>query len=412
KTTLSYQDMVLFSEKTDKPVDDFDPSSFFLTDKNIRGIKLDGKIDYNASMIHPGISEQWNPELVLPVQAFGNVVKATRGETVKKEILGSGNATIINQTFKLKKKPLTYFAAPTAADDQGIKNSLRIYVDGIRWTEVSTFFNKTDQEEIYIVRQDDSGDSFATFGDGIRGRRLPSGTDNIVAEYRFGAEAAAAPAGSITQISKPVKDFSAINNPLPASGGEDAEPAEELRSSAPKSILTLGRIVSIQDIEAVAIRIGGVQAVQVDWRWHATKLSPLIHVWYIGDEGIQEAMNKRLRSLSDPSVIIEVEQAAEIPSTLKMDIQVDAKYIIEDVLKAVRIAFMNKHTGILTPENIGIGKPLFRSKIFSTALTVPGVRAVKSIFFNEEIFSAFAKTAGAGRYFDFEKGNLQLTPND
>jgi hypothetical protein len=46
--------------------------------------------------------------LETPVALLGNVVTATRGETLSNEILGSGNAQAPSQRFKLRKKPLSW----------------------------------------------------------------------------------------------------------------------------------------------------------------------------------------------------------------------------------------------------------------------------------------------------------------
>src|SRR5262249_44795193 len=154
-----------------------------------------GSIDFTsrALTIAPPLSQP----LAAPVQAYGNVVSATRGETVNAEVLGNGDASSINQTFKLKKSPLTYgpgVAAPIS--------SLRIYVDGLLWSEVASFYGVAPDAQVYIIRQDDNGDSWVTFGDGLRGSRLTTGSSNVIAYYRFGAGAASPPAGSIQQLAK------------------------------------------------------------------------------------------------------------------------------------------------------------------------------------------------------------------
>ena len=45
------------------------------------------------------------------VKIYANVAMATHGET-KREVLGSGDPAILQQSFKLKQKPLTYIKAP------------------------------------------------------------------------------------------------------------------------------------------------------------------------------------------------------------------------------------------------------------------------------------------------------------
>ena len=128
-------------------------------------------------------------------------------------------------------------------------------------------FNRGDMEalrrlfapdaQIYIVRQKDDGTAVVTFGDGVNGAALQTGAGNVVVSYRFGAGAAAPPAGSITKIAKPAAGLRGVINPLAASGGADAEKTEDIRALAPKSALLLGRAVSIEEMEAAAAATPG-----------------------------------------------------------------------------------------------------------------------------------------------------------
>ena len=73
----------------------------------------------------------YDPETVV---IYGNVVMATHGETLI-EVMGSGDGSIPNQSFILKKPPLTYVPAPTAS---GAKSTLEVRVDDVLWSEVDT----------------------------------------------------------------------------------------------------------------------------------------------------------------------------------------------------------------------------------------------------------------------------------
>ncbi len=65
------------------------------------------------------------------VKIYGNVVKATHGET-RKEMLGSGDAAKAFQTFTLKQPPLTYVSAPTVS---GVESTLRSPRQRRQWHE-------------------------------------------------------------------------------------------------------------------------------------------------------------------------------------------------------------------------------------------------------------------------------------
>jgi predicted phage baseplate assembly protein len=367
-----------------------------------------GHVDFDSSELELNQGEEWDPELTLPVNVFGNIIKATRGETVSSEILGSGDASQINQVFKLKKKPLTYLPSPSVANDLGLQNTLRVSVNGIQWKEVPSFFNKKPEDEVYIIRQNDEGDSLVIFGDGIRGKRIPTGTDNVTATYRFGAGAAEPPAGLVNQIAKPVKGLRSVNNPLSAGGGAEAEAPEGIRQYAPRSVLTLGRAVSIPDMEAITAAVSGVRVVQAQWRWQGERQSPAVLIWYIGDEGIDQTIIERLHSVTDPVTPIVIEPAQKIPATIQLDIEIDPRYGTEMVMKQLWDVLAAPGRGLLTPEKLGIGKPIFRSHIFSAALSVEGVVSVRNILWNNSPFSTYAVSPGAGKYFDFGDTGIQI----
>ena len=333
-----------------------------------------------------------------PVQVAGNLLGTSRGQTVTGEVLGNGDPTQASQTFKLQKKPLTYLPSLTAMNNSGVRDTLTVYVDGVRWTEVSTFYGQGINDQVYIVRQDDGGDSWVIFGDGVRGQRLPGGTNNIIGNYRYGAGAAEPPAAGITQIAKAIKGLASVSNPAAASGGADAEGPDTMRSGAPKTALILGRAVSMDDMEAVALVYPGVVTAQAEWGWVKNAQAALAHIWYIGDPGIADSLYQRLKSLSDPTVLIQVDNATPVPVTLGLSVDVDPRYVEADVHAAVQAALS---TGLLAEGALGIGRPFFRSQLFEAVLEVAGTTAVSGVFWNGVGLDEFAKAPGSGNYFLF-----------
>jgi hypothetical protein len=284
-------------------------------------------------------------------------------------------------------------------------STLKVYVDGLQWTEVASFFGVASEAEVYIVRQDDAGDSFVTFGGG---RRLPTGVNNVVASYRFGAGKTTPPAGAIHQLAKPVKGITAVRNPVAAGGGDDAEPASGLRTYAPRSALLLGRAISIPDMEAAAASVPGVRAVRAEWRWNEAQQRPVVQVWYIGAASVRKDVVAKLNGLSDSVTPIAVDQAIAEPATLSLSIEIDPRRVDDQVVADIRDALMNHETGILAPERIGIGVALFRSRIFEAVLAVPGAAGVTGLLWNGADFNPFGIEPAAGHYFDLEAGALLL----
>jgi hypothetical protein len=395
------------------------PPRVLLTDKNGVGAEIGAAIHFvdaahlavDAPTLTPDAGETWAPPLALPVDVYGNVGPASRGESVPSEILGAGDASLANQSFTLKKKPLTYLASPTAGDANGLASTLRISVGGVSWTEVASFFGVAAAAPVYVVREDPGGASMVTFGDGKRGARLPSGAA-VIASYRFGAGKATPPSGSITQLGKPVKGLSSVLNPVAAAGGDDAVPPSGLRTYAPRSALLLGRAVSIDDLEALALAQPGVRAARAEWYWSATAQQPVVQVWFIGGAGLAETLRKALRNFSEPTTAIDATPATPVPVSLALDVVVASNRHPEDVLPLVRAALTAPETGLLSAERVGIGAPVFRSRVLQAVAAVEGVEAVRGILWNGSDFADYGYAPGAGNYFDLEDGQLTLAAEE
>jgi hypothetical protein len=390
--------------RLEMPVDGSTPTAVVLQDVNEISVRGNGSVNYDSGALDFQATD-WPQPLTPPVKVFGNILQASRGETVRDETIGSGDATRANQTFKLKKSPLTYVAAPGAGDERGVKNTLKIWVDGIRWQEVPNFYGQKAMDEVYIVRQNDDQDTLIAFGDGRRGRRLPTGSDNVVASYRYGAGAAAPPENSITQLARPVKGFTAVNNPFAASGGDDAQGKDGIREYAPRSALLLGRAVSLQDFIAATAGMPGVQAVYAQWRWNNLHQRPVIQIWYIGGSDSQK-ISASLRNLADPAIALDVIQADSVALKLVFDVEVDERAVEDDVVTDIRNTLMDPDEGMLAVSNIGIGRPLYRSRLFAAILAVPGTVAVTNLTYDDMPFDEIAIQPGSGKYFDVVAGDL------
>jgi hypothetical protein len=390
-----------------------EPSQFLLQDAADNGVLASGSIPIGANgagrVLLASDTEPFVPELRTPVTVYGNVVHASRGESVFNEVLGSGDASRRFQSFTLAQKPLTYFNDPSAP--AGRRSTLEVRVNGILWKEVPSFFGAGPHDEVYLVRQNDAGESAVTFGDGRTGARLPSGIDNVTATYRFGAGAAKPPAGAIGQLARPVKGLRRVVNPVAAGGGADADQPKEMRKNAPTSALILGRAVSLPDFEALAREFGGVVNAHVEWAWDETTQGAVVKVWFISDGGdIGKELRAFLIGQTDPNTPLVVVEAQAQPSELVIDLEIDARFNAQSVSEQAEQALTNPDTGILALENIPIGVPLFCSRIFEAVLSVVGALSVRAITVDGNP-APFVISAAQGRYRHFLGALLvQATP--
>ena len=215
------------------------------------------------------------------VKINANMVHATHGETVSGEVLGNGDGASPHQRFKLKKPPLTHVSS---ASSSGAESTLTVRVDGVKWAEKASLYGLSSDDRKYIVRIDDDANAFVQFGDGTSGARLPTGSENVTATYRsgIGSEGEVA-AGSLTLMKTRPFGVKSVDNPTDASGSEDPETLDNARANAPLTVLTLDRIVSLQDFEDFACAYAGIGKAKAVTIWDG--VSELVYITIASAKG-------------------------------------------------------------------------------------------------------------------------------
>lgn len=291
----------------------------------------------------------------IPVELFGNVADATHGETVPGEVLGSGDGARAFQRFVLRKKPVTHVQAATSS---GGESTLEVRVNGILWHEVPTLFGAGPRDRVYVTAGDDAGTTTITFGDGVTGARLPTGTDNVVARYRAGLGlAGAARADQVTlPLTRPL-GLKAVTNPLRAGGAQDGQKTQDARINAPRSVLTLGRVVSLQDYGDFAADFSGIAKATSTWTWDGTRRGILVTVAAADGKSIPAGspllgtLRAGLREIGDPRVRLDLLDFQPTTFSLRALLRVAAGHEPDAVSSAVsarlleRYAFANRTFG-------------------------------------------------------------------
>jgi hypothetical protein len=191
-----------------------------------------------------------------------NVGLATQGMSVT-EILGSGQAYTPNQKFSLKQTPLTFVQAPTPT---GRLSTLQVTANSVAWKEVPSLYQEDASARVFATLNQPGGHTDILFGDGVEGATLPTGQNNIQANYRIGSGLAGnVGAATITTLIDRPLGVSGVNNPSAATGGQDPQSVGDIRTNAPLSVLTLGRAVSITDYQNFAQSFAGIAKAYAIW---------------------------------------------------------------------------------------------------------------------------------------------------
>ncbi len=343
--------------------------------------------------------------LAVPLQLLPDVVPVSRGTTVPSEVLGSGNAALINQSFTLSKSPLTYLAS-----GNGAVAALAVYVDGVQWQQVSSLYGQAPSARVFVVsRSPDQSVTTVTFGDGVNGARLTSGSGNVTATYRYGSGALSPPAGRLTTISQPQPNLAAISNPVAVSGGADPQPLDDVRVSAPASVFTFGRAISAVDYEVVASQAPGVSRVAASWTFDGAGQRALVTVYVGDDQAAVAAASAALAGADDPNRPVSVRGATPVELELACTLVVAADRQVAATVAAAAAAISDSADGMFSPAGLGIGQRLYRSAI-DAALMVPGVVAVRNLTVTQPDGTVLGEFSdpGEGSFFDLPPGNVSI----
>ncbi|HXI46148.1 MAG TPA: putative baseplate assembly protein [Candidatus Acidoferrales bacterium] len=261
------------------------------------------------------------------VRVNANVVAATHGETVR-ELLGGGDGSRRNQRFSLRQKPLTYVGSTTPA---GRASSLEVRVDGTAWTEVDSLYGAGPSDRVHTVEIEDDGTANVVFGDGAEGARLSTAPANVRATYRKGIGTAGnVRAGQLATLFDRPAGVTAVMNPAPAAGGQEPESLATARTSAPKTVLTLGRAVSRSDYAAFAAVFAGVSKADASWIPSGPRRGVAVTVAGPAGAAIDptsvthDRLVEALRSYGDRLLPIRVVPYRDARFKLSLDVKVDA----------------------------------------------------------------------------------------
>ena len=366
------------------------------------------------------------------VQVLANVVDSTNGETrllpspgmlplpggsaastgrfgpPRTEVLGSGDGTRVFQKFTLRQTPLTYTSASTPS---GGASTLTVRVNDILWTEVPSLYNHGPTEQIYIARKADDGTVTIEFGDGVTGARLPTGSENITALYRVGTGSGGnVGAARLSMLLTRPLGVNNVSNPSPATGGADGEQWAQARQHAPLTVLTLDRVVSLQDCADFASAFSGIAKAAAALLWDGSQ--QVVHLTVAASNGsavdptsdTYKHLVAAIDAARHPQLCpVFVQSFDAKPFAIAAGVVADPAYDPDEVIASLTAALTN--TFSFATRNFG--QAVTSSDIFATAQAVAGVVAIDltQLYFNSEPANLNARLPARTAWID-PGGNL------
>ncbi|HEY9755160.1 MAG TPA: putative baseplate assembly protein, partial [Oculatellaceae cyanobacterium] len=313
-----------------------------------------------------------------------NIARATHGETVH-EVLGSGNGAQANQRFTLKKQPVTYVSAPTPS---GTESTIEVRVNDVKWEEVPSLYGLDERDRGYIARMDDEGNSTLIFGDGKSGTRIPTGQENVTATYRAGiGTEGMVRVGQLSLLMTRPLGVRDVINPLAPTGAANPESRDQAKQNAPQKVLTLDRIVSLQDFEDFAHAFAGIGKAQASWLWDGERR--FVHITVASAsagtvDSIPELYKVDKTSDLYKNLVLGIERAKDPVQQFHIDsfnplffnlsasALIDSRYIKERVLAAVSDSLRRAFSF----EQRSFGQAVTGSEVLAVMQRVEGVIAI------------------------------------
>ncbi|EFH84866.1 putative baseplate assembly protein [Ktedonobacter racemifer] len=346
----------------------------------IKNVSSDGMV----ITLSTGLQNSYDPTTV---RINANVALATHGETVLGETLGSGDASQSYQQFTLRQPPLTYISSATAS---GEESTLTVRVNDIEWHEVPTLYGHGPRNRIFVTNTNDNQKTSIEFGDGVTGARLPTGQGNVRATYRKGiGTAGLVKAGQLSLLMMRPLGVKAVTNPVDASGAADPEgldatgatdpkALEKARLNVPLTILTLDRIVSLQDYEDFARAFSGIAKALATWTWSGQVRGVFVTVAGANGLAVGEGsptynnLLSAMQMAGDPYVPLRVQTYRQAYFRIAARVKVAPDYSQHPVLTAVENALRDAFSF----DARAFGQPVTQSEVIATMQAVPGVVAV------------------------------------
>ena len=331
----------------------------------------------------------------------GNVAVASHGERQAEKVLGSGDATLSGQRFVLAQQAVSF--VPDPKQPRGVRADIDVVVDGRIWQQVGTLRDVGPADSVYTVKITEDGTLELEFGDGQTGRRLPTGSNNVRVRARVGVGLAGnLPAGTLTKIAKPHPLVSAVQQPLPAVGGNDRETADSLRKTAPTTLLTLERCVSPADFASLAAAHASIWQARAFVRPSLGTRAHRVEVVVVPADGAElgelaQTLATFLQSHALPNVEVTVSRFVPLPVTLAVTVEIDlAAFEPAVVLRAVRAALYDA----LSLRRRQLGQPVFLGDIYAVVENVPGVSTSRCVLDDDPTANRILSLTDAVQFLD------------
>lgn len=345
-----------------------------------------------------------------------NAVKALNAVSHKDEILGTGNGEPF-QRFTFQTAPILPGPRILVRElESDIDQEIADFREGVEqeiveetdpdtgevialwvvWEEQENFFHSGRESRHYIL---DVVKGAVTFGDGIKGRVLPIGSQNVKCGvyYTGGGTTGNMGRNTITNLETAIPYIDRVSNPSRAVGGTDAETLEDAKLRAPWELKHRHRAVTTEDFKVFAKEASGeVARVSVRTDDRGVVIIMIVPHSMEGDMGKPQASPELCREVAAYldrhrliTTRIEVLGPRYIDFTLHSEVVLlprashRTQQMRQAIVDAVR-GFFHPLTGEQSGTGWPMGRPVYISELFTIIENLSGVDHVSKLMLNNQ----------------------------
>ena len=361
----------------------------------------------------PVVEIEWHAEDALPFALHvSSIVAGNRSENVS---VARGNMVLVDHGRTITGEPLLPALVPETGryrprlrrgnithrvpfDDEAARKQsatavllqdarealpvISLHESGARWTALRDLLSSDRFAREFVMEMESDRQAYLRFGDGVHGKQPTAGAQ-LEATYRVGTGLAGNVGHeAIAHVVTADTRFLRIRNPLPARGGIDPEPIEQVRLYAPQAFRAQERAVTEEDYAAAAQRFPEVKRAAATLRWTGSRHTVFVTVQRVADRPVDDAFKAALLAFLERFRLtghnVAVHTPRFVPLDIALTVQVAPGHFRSIVHQALLETFSNVdlpggRRGFFHPDSFTFGQPVYLSQVITTATRVPGV---------------------------------------
>jgi hypothetical protein len=273
-------------------------------------------------------------------------------------------------------------AAASTQDRRSVAPDITLVGDGETWLPRRDLLASDRFAPEFVVEMEEDGRAHLRFGDDVLGR-APAPGASFTATYRVGnGSAGNVGAGSIARVVGHLGGITAVTNPLPATGGTDPEPLDQVRLYAPQAFRTQERAITAADYGVAAQRHPEVQRAAATRRWTGSWYTMFVTVDRLRGLPVDAAFEADMRAHLEHFRLAGHDVEIDAPRFVPLDIALTVCVAPGFYRSVVKLALLERFSsvdlpsgqrGFFHPDNFTFGQPVYLSQIIAAAMAVQGV---------------------------------------